>query len=259
MFTLKNKIAIVTGASRSTGIGTAVCRCLAALGADIFFTHWSLFDQTEGNGGQSEWPEQLCSELRSLGVRANHMEADLADPETPSRILDRVQAELGYPSILINNATYEAPANFRSLNVHLLDQHYAVNNRGTILLSTLFAQRFETRHPKGTPGRIIFLLSGGPDANNLAYIATKGALAALIEPLSVGLAPLQMTVNGFDPGPTDSGWINDDMKEQFLPLFPMGRIGLPEDAAKGIAFLASDEAQWITGQVVRSQGGFLGR
>jgi 3-oxoacyl-[acyl-carrier protein] reductase len=73
------------------------------------------------------------------------------------------------------------------------------------------------------------------------------------------LAPLQITVNGLDPGPTDSGWINEELKAHFLTLLPMGRIGLPEDAAKAINFLASDESQWITGQVIKSEGGFLGK
>jgi 3-oxoacyl-[acyl-carrier protein] reductase len=259
MNSLNNKIAIVTGASRLHGIGTAICRSLARQGAHIFFTHWHSFDESEGNGGEKNWPDQLCAELVSIGVRASHIEADLANPETPARIMDEAEKRLGNASILINNAAYCASTSFRSLNVKSLDQHYAVNNQGTILLSTEFARRFELHHPQGHPGRIIFMVSKGPDPDNLAYIATKGALIALIEPLSVGLAPLQITVNGFDPGPTDSGWMNEKLKEHFLPMFPMGRIGLPEDAAKTISFLASDESQWITGQVIRSEGGFLGK
>jgi len=259
MISLKNKIAIVTGASRSTGIGTAICRSLAGLGADIFFTHWHTFDEEEGNGGEKDWPEQLRKELEGLGVRASHMEADFANPETPARIMEQVEKSLGYATILINNATYCVPTNYRSLDINVLDQHYAVNNRGPILLSTEFANRFEKNQIKGTSGRIIFMVSKGPDPNNLAYIATKGTLIGLIEPLSVGLAPLQITVNGFDPGPTDSGWMDEQMKAGFLPMFPMGRIGLPEDAAKTISFLASDESQWITGQVIKSEGGFLGK
>lgn len=259
MNSLKNKIAIVTGASRSTGIGTAICRHLARSGADVFFTHWSDFDETEGNGGERDWPEQLKRELRAMGVRTDHMEADFANPDMPSFLMDRVEEELGSPTILINNAAYCVSTNFRSLDLALLDQHYLVNNRGTIMLSTEFAKRFEKHHPKGTPGRIVFMVSKGPDPNNLAYIATKGALLGFIEPLSVGLAPLYITVNGLDPGPTDSGWMDEDMKAGFLPMFPMGRIGLPEDAAKAIGLLASDESQWITGQIIKSEGGFLGK
>lgn len=192
----------------------------------------------EGNGLEQAWPEQLHGELERLGVRASHMEADFSNPDMPSLIMNEVE---------------------RTLDLALLEQHYVVNNRTTMLLSTEFAKRFEQNQPSGTNGRIIFMVSKGPDADNLAYTATKGALIALIEPLAVGLAPLQITVNGFDPGPTDSGWMDDGMKAHFLPLFPMGRIGLPEDAAKTIRFLASDDAQWITGQVIRSEGGFLGK
>ncbi|WP_339237502.1 SDR family oxidoreductase [Paenibacillus sp. FSL R5-0517] len=259
MTSLKNKIAIVTGASRSTGIGTAICRLLATLGSDIFFTHWSAFDSKEGNGLDLDWPDLLQMELQSLGVRAFHMEADLSKSETPTLILNEVEKRLGVATILINNATYEAPANYMTLDEHTLDQHYAVNLRGTILLTTAFAKRIESRSPQVSSGRVIFMVSGGPDSNNLAYITTKSAVIGIIEPLSVGLARLNITVNGFNPGPTDSGWMTDEMKQNFLGMFPMGRIGLPEDAAKGVALLVSDESQWITGQVIKSEGGYLGK
>jgi 3-oxoacyl-[acyl-carrier protein] reductase len=257
---LRGTIAIVTGASRSQGIGTAVCRTLAAAGADIFFTHWEAFDAAEGNGREVGWPERLCEELQRMGVRAAHMEADLTDSEMPERILDQAEATLGgTPAILINNAAFCAPTEFRSMDAHELDSHYAVNNRGTILLSTAFARRFEEKRAGHRDGRIIFLVSKGPDPLNLAYIATKGALIALTEPLATALAPVGITVNAVDPGPTDSGWITDEMREYFLPQFPMGRIGIPEDAAKLIRFLASEDAGWITGQHIKSEGGFLGK
>ncbi|PZD97131.1 oxidoreductase [Paenibacillus sambharensis] len=259
MITLKNKIAVVTGVSRSTGIGTAICRSLASFGADIFFTHWSAFDAKEGNGLDPGWPEALKRELETIGVRAFHMEADLAKVESPSLIMDQAEQKLGTPAILINNATFESPANYKMLDALTLDNHYAVNVRGTILLTAEFARRFETNMPQGTVGRVIFMLSGGPDPNNLAYITTKSALTGIVEPLSVGLAHLNITVNGFNPGPTDSGWMNEDMKQHFLGMFPMGRIGTPQDAARGVALLVSDESQWITGQVIKSEGGFLGR
>jgi len=259
MTNLQGKIAIVTGASRRGGIGTAICRALARNGADIFFTHWGAFDEFEGSGADPGWPELLEEELRAFGVRADHMEADLSDPQTPAAIMNRVEEIIGPASILINNATYCAPGGFRELDSTLLDRHYAVNVRGTILLSTEFARRFEEKLAGRAAGRIINLVSKGPDAHNLAYIATKGAIIAWTEPISVGLAPLGITVNSIDPGPTDTGWMNEDIKAFLLPQFPMGRIGLPEDAAKLITFLASDESQWITGQVLHSEGGFTGR
>lgn len=259
MSSFKGKIAVVTGASRSGGIGTAICRSLAAAGADIFFTHWSDFDETDGNGAEKEWPDRLCAELKAAGIRSNHMKADLSDPGSPSVILDAVEEALGTPSILINNACHCAGSDFRSLDAALLDKHYDVNNRGTILLSTEFAKRFERSLAGSNAGRIINLVSKGPDPNNLAYIATKGALIAITEPLAVALAPIGITVNSIDPGPTDSGWMDEGLKQHLLPLFPMGRIGRPEDAARLILFLTSDEAGWITGQTILSEGGFMGR
>ena len=97
----------------------------------------------------------------------------------------------------------------------------------------------------------------GPMPGELAYAATKGAISAFTKSLSPELAPLGITVNAVNPGPTDSTWMNDDIREHLLPKFPMGRIGKPEDAAKLIAFLVSDEADWITGQVMNSEGGFI--
>jgi 3-oxoacyl-[acyl-carrier protein] reductase len=70
------------------------------------------------------------------------------------------------------------------------------------------------------------------------------------------VASREITVNAVNPGPTDTGWIDDDLRAELLPSFPFGRIGLPEDAARVVAFLASEEAAWITGQVVHSEGGF---
>jgi 3-oxoacyl-[acyl-carrier protein] reductase len=256
---LKGKVAIVTGASRSKGIGSAICRSLAGAGADIFFTHWTAFDEASGNGVENEFPKTLCEELKQMDVRAFHMEVDLSEDGSLRRIMDRVEETLGTPSVLINNATFESPANFRTLNKDILDKHYQVNNSGTLMLTMEFAKRYEKAFPERKDGRIINMVSKGPDPNNLAYIASKGMLIAITEPLSVGLAPIGITVNSIDPGPTDSGWINEELRNHLLPMFPMGRLGEPEDAAKLIRFLASDDSGWITGQLIKSEGGFLGK
>jgi 3-oxoacyl-[acyl-carrier protein] reductase len=256
---LKGRVALVTGASRECGIGTAICRALAAEGADILFTHWGQYDGAQSYGEDTGWANRLHSELVQSGVRAAHLEADLADPLAVDAILDFAVKQLGTPSILINNATYWAPSNYRTFDAELIDRHHAVNVRGAGLLSVKFAQRFENTHAGRVPGRIIFLVSKGNDAENLAYLATKGAQISLMEPLAVGLAPLGITVNAVDPGATDSGWMDAATKSYLLPMFPMGRIGQPGDAAQLIVFLAGDEAGWITGQRIISEGGFTGR
>lgn len=256
---LDGKIAIVTGASRAQGIGSAICTTLAEAGADIFFTCWGDFDKHEGIGFEEGYPEILKRKVESFGVRCVYMEADLSNPQTPIDILDYVEKCLGPASVLVNNATYEKRIDFRSLTAKVLDKHYQVNNSGTIMLSTEFAKRFERSFPNKKGGRIINLISKGPDPENLAYIASKGMLIAITEPLSVGLAPVGITVNSVDPGPTDSGWMDEELKEAFLPYFPAGRIGEPKDAARLIKFLASNDSEWITGQVIKSEGGYVGR
>ena len=252
---LHEHIAIVTGASRRIGIGAAVCRALATDGADIFFTHWRSFDSMLPQGPDEDGPARLQNELQELGVRCESLEIDLSKIDAPKRILDEVELRLGSPSILINNAAYSTRDGFEVLDAATLDAHYAVNMRGTFLLTVEFARRLSDK----SGGRIINLTSGqsvAPMPGELAYVATKGAIEAFTVSLSVELASYGITVNAVDPGATDSGWMTEEIRQELLPRFPMGRIGQPEDAARLIAFLASDEAAWITGQIIHSRGGF---
>lgn len=252
---LQNRIAIVTGASRRIGIGAAICRALAANGANIFFSHWSAFDKMLAWGADEEGPARLQSELQGLGIRCESLEIDLSKIDAPKRILDEVEMRLGSPSILINNAAYSTRDGYEALDAATLDAHYNVNMRGTFLLSVEFARRFTSK----SGGRIINLTSGQsltPMPGELAYVATKGAIEAFTVSLSAELAPRGITVNAVDPGATDTGWMTEAIKQELLPRFPQGRMGQPEDAARLIAFLASDEAGWITGQVIHSRGGF---
>lgn len=250
----QNRIAIVTGASRRRGIGTAICRALAAAGCDIFFTHWSPYDRMMMYEVDEDWPVLLEQELRAIGVRCASMEVDMGKVEAVARILDAVEASLGAPTILVNNAAYSTRDGFEALDAQTLDAHYAVNMRGTMLLSVEFARRYG-----GTTARCIISMTSGqsiaPMPGELAYIATKGAIEAFTLTLSAELAPKGITVNAVDPGATDTGWMTEEMRRDLTLHAPMGRVGQPEDAARLIAFLASDEAGWITGQVIHSRGG----
>jgi 3-oxoacyl-[acyl-carrier protein] reductase len=93
--------------------------------------------------------------------------------------------------------------------------------------------------------------------DELSYGATKGAIEAFTRSLAPAVATKGITVNAVNPGPTDSGWISAELREILLPNFPMGRIGTPDDAARLVAWLASPEAGWVTGQVINSEGGFI--
>lgn len=242
------KIALVTGASRSRDIGAAICRKLSLQGADLFFTHWHSDD---------EWAADFQHEISQTGVRCASMEIDLSNADAASAVYRQVCDTLGTPSILINNAAYSTNTDYQTLDARTLDDHYAVNMRSTFLLCTEFARHFEQSGL--TSGRIVNLTSGqdlAPMTGELAYAATKGAISAFTRSLSQELAPLGITVNAVNPGPTDSTWMNDEIRDALAPKFPMGRIGLPSDAARLIAFLASEEAEWITGQIIHSEGGF---
>jgi 3-oxoacyl-[acyl-carrier protein] reductase len=254
----RGKVALVTGASRRRGIGTAICRALAGKGADVFFTHWVPFDRTQPVGDEPGFPAELQDELRGMGVRAESMELDLSLPDSPERLLDEVAERLGRPSILVNNAAYSTRDGFERLDAATLDAHYAVNVRATALLSVHFARRYGG----GPGGRIVNLTSGqslGPMPGELAYAATKAAVEALTVTLAAEVGHKGITVNAVDPGPTDTGWMTGELERELAPKFALGRLGEPEDAARLVAFLASEEAAWITGQVIHSEGGFLRR
>ncbi|MEH7225724.1 SDR family oxidoreductase [Bacillus sp. JJ1566] len=248
MTSKQDKIAIITGVSNQTGIGAAVCRKLASQGVDIFFTYWN---------SDSEWEHIFQNEILEMGVRCEGLEIDLSKIDSHLFLFDEVSKRFGFPSILINNAAHSVDSGYMELDAKTLDEHYNVNVRATCLLSVEFARRIRKKDQMW--GRIINLTSGqdlGPMPGNLAYVATKGAISSFTLSLSAELAQLGITVNAVNPGPTDSNWMTEDIKKHLLPKFLMGRIGLPEDAARIIAFLASEDANWITGQIIHSEGGF---
>lgn len=248
---LAGRVAVVTGVSDSQGIGAAVCRQFAKEGADIFFTYFK---------AESRWENTFTNEIEEYNVRCIGREFDLSEPHSPIQLLDEAIRTLGVPTILVNNAAHSTNDDYKKLNESSLDLHYAVNVRGTCLLSVEFARRFENAGCKS--GRIINMTSGqskGAMPNELSYATTKGAISAFTLSLSAGLAPLGITVNAVNPGPTETGWMSEQVKTHLEPHFSMGRVGKPEDAARIIFFLASDDAEWVTGQVIHSEGGFMGR
>jgi 3-oxoacyl-[acyl-carrier protein] reductase len=253
---LGGRVALVTGVGRKKGIGSAVCRALASRGADIVLSYWKAYDREMPWASDEDEPEALVGELRAAGVGAEGVEMDLSLPDSARLLLDAAEERLGRPSILVNTAAYSTRDGFEALDAETLDAHYAVNMRAMALLSVGFARRY----PGGPGGRIINFSSGqslGPMPGELAYIATKGAIEAFTRTLAAEVGRKGITVNAINPGPTDTGWMDEESRRGIMSKFPLGRIGQPEDAARLVAFLASDEAAWITGQIIHSEGGFL--
>lgn len=200
-------------------------------------------------------PSILEEQLKEKGVQAASMELDLTQQDAAEILIQNVMEKLGTPDILVNNAAYSTHNDFSNLTSDQLDKHYMVNIRATTLVSIEFARKFN----KPSGGRIVNITSGqfqGPMPGELAYATTKGAIDALTVTLSAEVAPRGITVNAINPGPTDTGWMTDQIKSELTPMFPFGRVGEPTDVARTIKFLVSDEAAWITGQIIHSEGGF---
>lgn len=246
----ENSCALITGAGRTNGIGAAICRELARRGIDIRFTYWPQEEATEA--------ALNVKALQKEGVDADAKPFDLSKPESVDLIL-KWASENKTPRILVNNAAYSIrDLNHQALTPEILDQHYAVNLRAPLLLAAAFAERC----PDGIGGRIISITSGqslGGMPGEIAYAATKGGIDAFTRTLAAEVAPKGITVNAVNPGPTDTGWVTPEIRQELLPQFPFGRLGKPTDAARLVAFLASEEASWITGQILHSEGGFMFR
>ncbi len=254
---MSQKIALVTGVSRLKGIGRAICQELARQNIAIFFTYWTTYDH------QMPWkiapnePEIIQQELLQLGVPCACQELDLTKENAIKQLLDAVEQELGAtPNILVNNATYSTYTDINSLSFKELDKHYQLNMRATTMLTMAFIKRFS--YLKG--GRIINLTSGqslGAMSNEIAYAITKGAIETLTYTIAQTIAAQGITINAVNPGPSDTGWIANKDYEALRQQFPLKRIGQPEDAARLVGFLCSEAAEWITGQIIHSEGGFI--
>jgi 3-oxoacyl-[acyl-carrier protein] reductase len=185
---------------------------------------------------------------------AGHLEADLADPEAPAAVLAAARIALGQVDVLVANHAATVGGTLDELTAAAIDTALVVNVRGTLLLVKEFAAGFEGDH-----GRVVLFTSGqgrGPMPGELPYVASKAALSGSVVSLADALAPRGITINAVNPGPTDTGWAPEDVRREVEAAMPHGRWGTPEDAARLVAWLASEESAWVTGQVIDSDGGF---
>lgn len=249
---LHNRSAIVTGVSRRAGIGFAVARELLELGARVFVQSWVPYDETTPWGADPGGLDAVLSELASIG-QVEHLAADFADPEAPRSVIAAAQQSFGHLDVLVVNHARSEQGRLDEVTSEQLDAHLAVNVRASILL----VKEFAAQHESETGGRVILLTSGqhlGPMANELAYAVSKGALHQATLSLSDELIGRGITVNAVNPGPTDTGWVGAGHPPP--PAISGRRLGKPEDAARLIGWLCTDDAAWITGQVIDSEGGF---
>ncbi|MGW7488187.1 SDR family oxidoreductase [Streptomyces sp. NPDC054786] len=259
---LLGRTALVTGASRRRGIGYAVARRLAAYGAGVYLHHHVPHDARQPWGADPGGPDAVVAGVRELAVPGAVVAqgpADLAQPDAPAWLLDTAAEALGgrLDILVANHALSGSDGPLDTLDAAMLDAHWAVNTRSVILL----AQAYARRRPQGLPGGRIVLMTSGQDLGDgmpdeIAYGLAKGALASATRSLATTFADLGVTVNTVNPGPVDTGYAVGALREQVAGRFPGGQWGTPDDPARLIAWLATDEAGWITGEVINSEGGF---
>jgi 3-oxoacyl-[acyl-carrier protein] reductase len=255
---LHDRVALVTGVSRRIAIGAAIARRLAADGAAVLIHSWSPHDAEQPWGADPGGPESVVAEITEAGGRAVHVAADLAEPDAPHRLVDAARTAFGHVDMLVANHARSSRQSLEQLTAAELDLSHAVNTRATLLL----AQAFAAQHDGRPGGRLLFFTSGqyhGAMPDELPYIATKGALHQLTRSVAVHLMPRGITVNCVDPGPTDTGYADATRRAAVAAANPGGRWGTPADVTRLVAWLVSDEAGWVTGQVIASDGGSSAR
>jgi 3-oxoacyl-[acyl-carrier protein] reductase len=285
---LQNKVALITGANH--GIGAATARVLALQGASVFITYLRLPPlgtsseqqaqdadrQIPGlalyNVRRSQTADEVAKQIRSHGGRVESLEADLAEPGTIPLLFDQAEAAFGPVDILINNADHcvgdtflppsqagevMTPAGYASAFVTAAshDAHFAVNSRAVALMMAEFARR---RINQGKLwGRIVNVSTDGAPgfAGEVSYGASKFALESYTRAAASELGRFGITVNVVSPGPIQTGYIAPELEQRVNRETPLGRVGQPEDVADVVAFLTSEQARWLTGQLLFVGGG----
>ncbi|MDN3027706.1 SDR family oxidoreductase [Streptomyces sp. S.PB5] len=258
---LRGRTALVTGASRRGGIGYAVARRLAAYGASVYLHHHVPHDAAQPWG--ADRPEDVATAVRAaLGdpqAQVFDGPGDLSDPAAPAELIATAASALGgrIDILIANHALSGSDGTLDDIDAAMLDAHWAVDARSVLLLVQAYARH---RSPGDPGGRVVMMTSGQDNAGGMpgeiAYALQKGALASITRSLSTTLAERGITVNTVNPGPVDTDYLTGEVYDAVAARFPAGRWGMPDDPARLIAWLATDEAGWVTGQVIDSEGGF---
>ena len=262
---LKDKVALITGANNPWGIGATTALSFAREGAKIVLVYKRVdrpFDATKtdkngvdryysANAGDTALVEE---KLKEMNADYLIIESDISVEENVKSIYDQVIAKYGRVDILVNNAATDDETGLdtiEKITPSVIDDTFAVNVRGSILMTREFIGR------RGDYGRIINISTDAAQvfAGQITYGASKATLEALTRSIALEVAQYGIAVNCVAPGPTQTGWIDEEFEKVVVPLIPMGKLISPEDIAETILFLSSEQARMITGQVIKVSGG----
>ena len=242
----EGRVAIITGSSQ--GIGAAVAQRLAADGLAVVINYSS----------KAAPAEELVKKIEGAGGRAVAIGGDVSDPAAVAQLFTQTESAFGGVDVLINNAGIMKLAPIAETTDELFDQTIAINLKGVFNGMREAAKRLRDG------GRIVSFSSsvvGLYQPTYAAYAATKAGIEALSHILSKELGHKRITVNVIAPGPVATklfldGKSDDDIKP-IVERTPLGRLGEPEDIARAISFLVSNDGEWINGQVLRANGGII--
>ena len=245
MGSMSGKTAVVTGGSR--GIGRAICLELARRDANVVFSY----------AGNAAAAQQTLQELESLGVQARAVQGDVADPDAAKTLIDTAVKELGGIHILVNNAGITRDGLAMAMKEEDFDKVIQTNLKGAFLcMKAAIRPMMKARYGRIVNMSSVVALRGNPGQIN--YCASKAGLIGMTKSLAKEMGARGITVNAVAPGyiSTDmTAALPDAAKQAMLSTIPVNRPGTPEDVAAAVAFLASEEAGYITGQVLSVDGG----
>jgi 3-oxoacyl-[acyl-carrier protein] reductase len=286
---LKDRVALITGGNH--GIGAATSIAFAKEGSKVFINSLRLDPEEYGGISREEADratepgrgfyyraleksaDEVVKAIHDLGCDCDTWEADLADPGNISILFDKAEEKFGNVDILVNNAAHDRFDTFvpqselaknpnflgeypmKTISAESHDEHFAVNTRAVALLIEEFARRYIDRKAKW--GRIINITTDGAYAHpsNVSYGASKFAIESYSRAAASELGPYGITVNVISPGAVQTGWMTKELEQSIAQSYPLRRIGRPEDIAHAVVFFASQQADWITGQVLHVGGG----
>jgi 3-oxoacyl-[acyl-carrier protein] reductase len=216
--------ALVTGAARADSIAAGIVPRLEADGWDV-----------------------ATSDLTGTAY-----DCDLSTADGPAELIAAVTRDRGRIDALVLSHAHGVESGILDTTAESFDRHMAVNARAALLLVAGFARQ-------ATEGGAVVALTSDHATGNLPYGASKGALDRIVISAARELGPQGISANVLNPGPIDTGWMDDETREGLVPYHPLGRLGEPDDVAGIVAFLVSPAGRWISGQLLNADGGFSAR
>lgn len=216
---------LITGAARANSIAAAISSRLRADG-------WNV----------------CTSDLAS-----GDYHSDLSTREAPEELISRVSAAHGPIEGLVLSHAHGEESGVLDTTAESFDRHVAVNARASLLLIAAFARQ------AGDSGGAVVAFTSDHTTGNLPYGASKGALDRIVISAAREFGPQKISANVINPGPINTGWMDEDTRTELVPYHPMGRLGTPRDIAAVTSFLLSVEGRWISGQLLQADGGFSAR